>query len=160
MAKQGKGVQTGAPVTYPIPSPDGGVKLETFIPWKLVKREVKRQIITPLDAPTQFRDEARVERAEKEAAKDTPLIKALGLAHYWQQLLDEGKLVSVADVAQREGIDVTQVRRLLRLVLLAPEVIERIVNGKEGPTIKREVILRKGVPDDWQEQVRVFTQRC
>jgi hypothetical protein len=36
--------------------------LETFIPWTLVKRGVKRPVITPLDAPEEFRDEAAAER--------------------------------------------------------------------------------------------------
>ena len=40
---------TGKPVTYPIPSPAGGVQMETFIPWTLVKRGIRREIITPLD---------------------------------------------------------------------------------------------------------------
>ena len=51
MAKMDKGVLTGNPVTYQIPSPAGGVQMETFIPWTLVKRGVRREIITPLDAP-------------------------------------------------------------------------------------------------------------
>ena len=38
MAKMDKGVLTGKPVTYPIPCPAGGVQMETFIPWTLVKR--------------------------------------------------------------------------------------------------------------------------
>ena len=51
MAKMDKGVLTGKPVTYQIPSPAGEVQMETFIPWTLVKRGVRREIITPLDAP-------------------------------------------------------------------------------------------------------------
>lgn len=39
---------TGEAVTYQIPAPAGGVQLETFIPWTLVKRGVKREVITPL----------------------------------------------------------------------------------------------------------------
>ena len=40
MAKMDKGVLTGKPVTYPIPSSAGGVQMETFIPWTLVKRGI------------------------------------------------------------------------------------------------------------------------
>ena len=58
MAKMDKGVLTGKPVTYPIPSPAGGVQMETFIPWTLVKRGIRREIITPLDAPQAFTVEA------------------------------------------------------------------------------------------------------
>ena len=81
MAKRDKGTLTGDPVTYQIPAPAGGVQMETFIPWKLVKRGVRRQVITPIDAPEQFQSEATAQRRERDAAKDSPLIRALGLAH-------------------------------------------------------------------------------
>ena len=57
MAKKDKGVLTSDPVTYQTPSPAGGVQMETFIPWTLVKRGVKRQVSTPLDAPQEFQIE-------------------------------------------------------------------------------------------------------
>ena len=100
MAKMDKGVLTGKPVTYPIPSPAGGVQMETFIPWTLVKRGIRREIITPLDAPQAFTVEAAAERTKRKAAQNTPLIRALGLAHYWQRLLDEGKFRSITDIAR------------------------------------------------------------
>ncbi len=43
MAKKDKGLLTGDPITYQTSSPAGGVQMETFIPWTLVKRGVKRQ---------------------------------------------------------------------------------------------------------------------
>ena len=127
MAKKDKGLLTGDPITYQTPSPAGGVQIETFIPWTLVKRGVKRQVITPIDAPEQFQVEATVERQERKAAQDTPLIRALGLAHHWQRLLDDGKVQTIADIAQMEGIDVTQVRRLLARLGIAAEVNARAV---------------------------------
>ena len=77
MPKRNTGVMTGKPVTYEIPSPAGGVQLETFIPWKLVKRGVHRQVITPIDAPQEFLAEAEDEKRERKAAQETPLIRAL-----------------------------------------------------------------------------------
>jgi hypothetical protein len=41
MSKRHYGKQTGRPVTHEIPTPAGGVRLETFIPWRLVQRGVK-----------------------------------------------------------------------------------------------------------------------
>ncbi len=108
MAKMDKGVLTGKPVTYPIPSPAGGVQMETFIPWTLVKRGIRREIITPLDAPQAFTVEAAAERTKRKAAQSTPLIRALGLAHYWQRLLDEARFQSITDIAAAEG---TMLRR-------------------------------------------------
>jgi hypothetical protein len=159
MAKKDKGLLTGDPITYQTPSPVGGVQMETFIPWTLVKRGVKRQVITPIDAPEQFQVEATVERQERKAAQDTPLIRALGLAHHWQRLLDDGKVQTIADIAQMEGVDVTQVRRLLRLVLLAPTLVEMIVVSNEQTSINLEFVLRRAMPANWQEQGALFAQR-
>ena len=151
MAKMDKGVLTGKPVTYPIPSPAGGVQMETFIPWTLVKRGIRREIITPLDAPQAFTVEAVAERAKRKAAQNTPLIRALGLAHYWQRLLDEGKFRSITDIAAAEGIDVTQARRVLRLTLLAPVVVTQLL-VETDMSINLEAVLRRAMPLDWQDQ--------
>ena len=124
MAKSDKGMLTGTPVTYQIPAPAGGVQMETFIPWTLVKRGVRRQVITPIDAPEHFQREAVVERSAREHAKDSPLIRALGLAHYWQRLLDDGKNQSLTEIAAAEGMDRGQVSRTAQLIRLAPEIVE------------------------------------
>ena len=155
MAKMDKGVLTGKPVTYPIPSPAGGVQMETFIPWTLVKRGIRREIITPLDAPQAFTVEAAAERTKRKAAQNTPLIRALGLAHFWQRLLDEGRAKTIADIAASEKIDVTQARRLLRLTLLAPAVVEQLLTETDM-SINLEAVLRRVMPLDWRAQGAVF----
>ena len=158
MAKMDKGVLTGNPVTYQIPSPAGGVQMETFIPWTLVKRGVRREIITPLDAPQAFTVEAAAERIKRKAAQSTPLIRTLGLEHYWQRLLDEGKFRSITDIAAAEGIDVTQARRLLRLTLLAPAVVANLLANPDV-AINLDSVLRRVMPLDWQEQGAVLAGR-
>ena len=151
MSKKHRGRFKGDPVTYQMPTPAGGVRLETFVPWTLVKRGVKQQIITPLDAPQAFQHEAQRERQLRQRVPNTPLMRALGLAHHWQRLLDEGRLASVSEIAQAEGIDPTQVRRLLRLTLLAPQVIEHLVRS---PHMALEQVLRRPWHSGWDEQMR------
>jgi hypothetical protein len=51
MPRTSQGRVTDRLVTTTIPSPAGGIKLETFIPWTLVKRGMKKQVITPIEAP-------------------------------------------------------------------------------------------------------------
>jgi len=157
MAKNDKGMVTGDPVTYQIPAPAGGVQMETFIPWTLVKRGVRRQVITPIDAPEHFEKEAAVERSARKDAKDSPLIRALGLAHYWQRLLDDGRVQTIGDIAQLEGMDVTQVRRLFRLTLLAPGLLETNVARTELTSLNLEFVLRRSMPDDWRAQEVLLT---
>lgn len=151
--KKHYGKQTGRPITHELPTPAGGVRLETFVPWTLVRRGLKKQIITPLVAPQEFLSEATRERAAQAAAQDSALMRALGLAHHWQRLLDEERAASVADIARAEGMDVTQVRRVMRLTLLAPPVIERLV---AAPDIVLEQVMRRPWPNCWIEQMQVL----
>ncbi len=153
MSKKHYGKQTGRPVTHEIPTPAGGVRLETFVPWRLVQRGSKKQIITPLDPPQEFLSEAAREREARAAGQDSALMRALGLAHHWQRLLDEQRAATVADIAEAEGIDVTQVRRVMRLTLLAPTVIERLVGS---PDVVLEKVMRRLWPNGLGDQMRVL----
>lgn len=153
MSLKHRGRAKGDPVTYQTPLPAGGVQMETFLPWTLVRRGLKKQVITPLDAPQEFLDEVAREREARVAAQDTALMRALGLAHHWQRLLDEERATSVAEIAEAEGMDVTQVRRVLRLTLLAPELVERLVSTHH---IVLERVMRRPWPSGWGDQIRMF----
>ncbi len=151
MPKKTYGKQTGRPITHALPTPAGGVRLETFVPWMLVKRGYKKQVITPLDAPQEFSSEATREREVRAATQDTALMRALGLAHHWQRLLDEQRAASVAEIAEAEGVDVTHVRRVMRLTLLAPDVVEWLANS---PDAALEKVMRRPWPNGWIDQMR------
>ena len=151
MAKKDKGVLTGEAVTYQVPVPAGGVQMETFIPWTLVKRGVRRQVITPIDAPEHFEKEAVVERSALKQVKDSPVIRALGLAHYWQWLLDGGKYRSLAEIAVEEGLDRGQVTRTSQLSRLAPKIAEFcLTDGHGGRTL--EQLARACLAESWDDQ--------
>lgn len=151
MGKKHTGRFTGETVTYQIPAPAGAVQMETFIPWTLVKRGVRRQVITPIGAPQEFEGEAEMELRKRKRVKDTALMRAIGLANYWQKLLAEGRVRSLSDIAALEQIDVSQVRRLLRLALIAPSTVEEILSGAPK-TVTLESILRQRIPADWHKQ--------
>ena len=154
-SKKHYGKQTGRPINHELPTPAGGVRLETFVPWTLVRRGLKKRVITPLATPQEFLAEAKQERAAQAAAQDSALMRALGLAHHWQRLLDEERAASVAEIATAEGMDVTQVRRVMRLTLLAPEVIERLAGA---PDILLEQVMRRPWPIGWDEQMRIVAR--
>lgn len=153
MSRKHYGKQTGRAITHELPAPAGGVRLETFVPWALVKRGFKKQVITPLDAPQEFLSEASREREARAAAQDSALMRSLGLAHHWQRLLDEQRAASVAEIAEAEGMDVTQVRRVMRLTLLAPDVVEWLAGS---PDAVLEKVMRRPWPNDWGDQMRVL----
>jgi hypothetical protein len=62
MSKKHRGHAKGGPVTPQTPLPAGGVQMETVLSWTLVRRGLKKQIITALDAPQEFLGEPRRER--------------------------------------------------------------------------------------------------
>jgi hypothetical protein len=76
------------------------------------------------------------------------LIRALGLAHYWQHLLDEGKFRSITEIAAAEDSDGTQA---LRLTLRAPAVVDTRL-AKPDVAINLEAVLRRVMSLDWQAQ--------
>lgn len=148
MAKRGKGSVTGEVTTLQTPCPAGGVKMETFIPWKFVRRGIKRQVLLPTDAPASQSGTSIKQASMLPPIKDSALLRSIGLAHYWQMLLDTQKIQSNADIAAREEVDVTQVRRLMRLTLLSPHCIEAIASQtNHGVTL--DWILRQSFSDDW-----------
>ena len=151
MAKNGKGMVTGKPVNYQTPAPAGGVQMQTFIPWTLVKRGVRRQVITPIDAPEHFQLEAVLERSARRQGKDSPLIRALGLAHYWQRLLDEGRYRSLTDIAAVEGIDLSQASRTAQLTRLAPRIVQECLAAGRAGT-KLDELARACTTVSWTDQ--------
>jgi hypothetical protein len=82
---------------------------------------------------------------------DPALVKALARAFRYQKLLDEGRYASISEMAAGERIERGYLGTLLRLTLLAPELVEAILNGRqpEGVTLPQ---LLEGVPVGWGEQ--------
>jgi hypothetical protein len=60
---------------------------------------------------------------------DGTLVKALARAWRWQRLLDEGVYASVSEIGDTENISKSYVSRILRLALLAPDIVEEILAG-------------------------------
>ena len=105
-----------------------------------------------MDAPEAFREEAAAERQARKASEDSALVRVLGLANYWWQLLEAGKATTPADIARLEAMNIVQVREILRLSLLAPEIIEAIVDARIPRRLTLEFLLRRSIPRDWEEQ--------
>jgi hypothetical protein len=76
---------------------------------------------------------------------------AVARAHRWQELIDEGRFASIGELANAVGVDFAYVARLLQLTLLAPDVVQAILDGQEASGLSLEK-LRRGFPLVWQEQ--------
>jgi hypothetical protein len=151
MGKKDIGKVVGSPVTCQTPSPAGGVQMETFIPWTLVKRGVRRKVITPFDSPIEFIDEAASETKQREFERPSPLLRALGLAHHWQRLLDDGRFGSLTEIAAIEEMNLSQASRIAKLAYLDPKIIQASL--RPGSKMALEHFIRGGgLPTEWIAQ--------
>lgn len=81
---------------------------------------------------------------------DNTLVKALARAFRWKRLLESGEFVSAGDLAEREGIAPSYVTRILQLTLLAPDIVEEILDGKQRPEMTLARLL-EAVSYPWAE---------
>ena len=103
-----------------------------------------------LNAPQEFLDKVRRERQVREMAQDTPLMRALGLAHHWQRLLNEGRFSSMTEIAAAEGIDLGQASKRSRLAQLTPDLVEAIALGRLEVGVTQ--LLRGKLSASWLAQ--------
>jgi hypothetical protein len=86
-----------------------------------------------------------------DARQDVTLIKAVARAFRWRRMLEGGQFATVQELAAAEKINASYVSRVLRLTLLAPEIVEAILDGRqpEGMTLPG---LMEGVPVEWARE--------
>lgn len=116
-----------------------GTTLVIRIPMRFQRRGGRKRIVAP--------DGSELSPTTK-PQPDGTLVKALARAWRWQRMLDEGVYTSVSDIAEAEQINRSYVSRILRLTLLAPDIVERILDGRDPPGLAELVKL----PIAWHEQ--------
>jgi hypothetical protein len=86
-----------------------------------------------------------------ERRQDITLIKAVARAFRWRRMLESGRFATIKELAAAEKINSSYVSRVLRLTLLAPDIVEAILDGRqpEGMTLPG---LLKPFPDEWDRQ--------
>lgn len=109
------------------------------VPFRIVKRGGRKAMILPDCSPAQ---RVRV---------DNTVVRALARAFRWKRMMDSGEFASTAELAEREGIAVTYMTRILRLTLLAPDIIDAIVDGRQGLAVTLAQLLEP-LPLEWHLQ--------
>ena len=112
------------------------------VPFRVVKRGGRKEM--------QLSDAASVQRST-----DSTLVKALVRAFRWKRMLESGEFATIGELAEREDISPSYVTRVLRLTLLAPDIIEAILEGKQGPLVTLARLLEP-VPVEWSQQADRF----
>ena len=72
-------------------------------------------------------------------------------AFRWKRMLDSGEFATMAELARREGIAVSYLTRILGLTLLAPDIVEAILEGRQGAEMTLARLLEP-FPAQWQAQ--------
>ena len=82
---------------------------------------------------------------------DPALVKALARAFRYQRMLDQGRYASITEMAAAERLERGYLGSLLRLTLLAPDIVESILDGAASHRIALSALLDP-IPDVWAYQ--------
>lgn len=113
------------------------------VPFRIVKRGGRKEMQLP-------------EGAALPRRTDNTVVKALARAFRWKRMLESGEFGTIAELAEREGIAPSYMTRVLRLTLLAPDIVQAILDGRQGPEVTLARVLEP-FPNSWQEQGQLYS---
>ena len=116
--------------------------LTVHIPLTVRRRGGRKVVIAPDGTEAPVIAAARI---------DSTLVKALARAFRWRRMLESGVVSTVDEIAVREKINKSYVSRVLRLTLLAPDIVEAILDGRQAPEVTLRVLMGP-FPVGWGEQ--------
>lgn len=112
-------------------------KLETFLPLQFRRRGAQRVIV------------------DDRYVHDVKLLEGVARAFYWQHLLDTGVMKSGSDIARAEGLHPSVPNELMRLTLLAPDIIEKLMLGSQPRRMNLIWFRSNSLPVDWSAQRKI-----
>ncbi|AVW90657.1 hypothetical protein [Celeribacter baekdonensis] len=115
------------------------------VPFRLVKRGGRKEMQLP-------------EGVKQPRRTDSTLVKALARAFRWKRLLESGEFATITELAAREGVTPSFLTRVLRLTLLAPEIVTAVLDGKQFADLTLKTAMQH-FPDEWTAQVSKFNGR-
>ena len=118
------------------------------VPFAIRKRGGRTLVITPDGVTSAPAPRTRV---------DSALLKALARGFRWRKLLETGHFATIQEIAEAENINPSYISRVLRLTLLAPEIVEAILAGSHPAGLTRAKVL-KPFPMEWKRQA--FASLC
>lgn len=117
------------------------------VPMKFKQRGGRKEIIVP--------EGYKGKTPSKQKAQNA-LIVAIARAHIWRDLLESGEAKNIAEIARANKVDGSYVSRILDLSLLAPDIIEAILDGKEPSGLSLAKLTRRAPPALWEDQRQAY----
>lgn len=117
------------------------------IPMTFKRRGGRKEIIVPQGYENKTPTKQQAQNA---------LVMAVVRGHIWRDLLESGKVKTIAEIARANKVDGSYVSRMLDLTLLAPDIIETILDGKEPSGLSLTTLTKKQIPGEWEEQRQVL----
>lgn len=124
----------------------GGQRV-TVVPLTIKRRQNRKLLIPPAPDAT-----------GTTGGFDVPMIKTLGKAFYWKRLIDEGVYATTADLARALKVESGWAAEVLRLTMLAPDIVEAIFEGRQPRHLNLHTLRgrQEQLPRDWGEQRRLL----
>ena len=107
--------------------------LTVRVPFTIRKRGGRKLVIAPGGAETSAPVQHRVDNA---------MIKALARGFRWRKLLETGVHGTIDEIAAVEKINSSYVSRVLRMTLLAPDVVEAILDGRQPAEVTLAALMQ------------------
>jgi hypothetical protein len=123
----------------------GSETVRVRIPMKMKRRGGRKVILVPdgLQDPRPMQSQTNI-----------PLAAAVARGHEWQEMFLSGRYGTISELAERIRVDKSFVTRLMRLALLAPDIVDTIMDGREPDGLTFKDLTVKAVPASWEEQRR------
>jgi hypothetical protein len=125
--------------------PDDNI-LTVVLPVKFRRKRGRKMIMaSDTDAPL---------LSEQDLAPSKPdetFVSALVKAFRWQEMIDQSMYDNPKELAKKQGIEVTHVYRIMRLTMLAPDIVDAVLHGKQPRDFMLQAVVR-GFPISWKEQ--------
>jgi hypothetical protein len=122
----------------------GGARTITVrIPISIRRRGGRKLVLAPDGTPDTSATHCR--------RIDNAMIKAIARAFRWREMLENGTHATIAEIAAAEKINESYVGRVLRLTLLAPDIVEAILAGRQPAQLTLAVLMRR-FPVPWSAQ--------
>jgi hypothetical protein len=118
-----------------------GTSLTVSIPMAIRKRGGRKVIVSPVGAESWTPSRRRI---------DNPLLRAVVQAFHWKQQLESGQFATISELAIAEKLDRSFVSHTLRLTMLAPDLVEAILDGEQRATMGLQFM--RTFPLGWSRQ--------